>query len=185
MTDTPLSDDALVWTPRLTGPALRFGDDVNTDELHPSRFYSLDDKTVRSGFLRAAEGHERRADTNLGGRVVVAGRNFGIGSSRETGARVFLLHGIVAVVAVSFARIFYRNVMNLGLPAFTCPELEGALGGIADGAPIVIGDTADGVRLRVGEVPSSLVVTPLDPYWDAVSRAGGLEAFLGLTSPLR
>jgi 3-isopropylmalate/(R)-2-methylmalate dehydratase small subunit/methanogen homoaconitase small subunit len=181
MTDTPPSAATPVWTPRLTGPALRFGDDVNTDELHPSRFYSLDDKTVRSGFLRAAEGHERRADTNLGGRIVVAGRNFGIGSSRETGARVFLLHGIVAVVAVSFARIFYRNVMNLGLPAFTCPGLADTLGDVTDGAPIAIGDTGGGARLRIGEGPGSLAISPLDPYWEAVSRAGGLEAFLGLT----
>ncbi len=180
MTEQEPISTAPVWLPRIVGPALRFGDDVNTDELHPSRFYSLDDTTVRSGFLRAAEGHERRADSNLTGRVVIAGRNFGIGSSRETGARVFLLHGIVAVVAVSFARIFYRNVMNLGLPAFTCPGLAADLDHVADGATIAIGESPFGTVLQLGDGRDAIAVSPLDPYWEAVATAGGLEAFLRL-----
>ena len=71
----------------IRGKALVLGDDVNTDELHPSSFYSLDDTKVRQGFLRAVEGREGDAEKDLSGSIVVAGRNFGIGSSRETGAR--------------------------------------------------------------------------------------------------
>ena len=104
------------------GRVLVFGDNVNTDELHPSRFL-LDDRTVRSGFLQAAAGYEQVGSGDVAGRIVVAGDNFGCGSSRETGARSFLLAGVRAVVGRSLARIFSRNVRNLGLPAVECPTL--------------------------------------------------------------
>ena len=157
-----------------SGPALVLGDDVNTDVLHPSRFYSLDDAKVRSGFLGAVEGREDAAEADLAGGVVVAGRNFGIGSSRETGARVFLLAGIQAVVAVSFARIFHRNVLNLGLPALVCPALASVE--VADGDPV-------GLDLETGQLTvggRTLQTEGLDPHWQRVLRAGGLAPWLGL-----
>jgi 3-isopropylmalate dehydratase small subunit len=67
---------------RIQGTALIMGDHVNTDELHPSRFFSLDDRTVRSGFLQAAAGYEQVGGSDLSGRVILAGDNFGCGSSR-------------------------------------------------------------------------------------------------------
>ena len=150
------------------------GDDVNTDVLHPSRFYSLDDTKVRSGFLGAVEGRESAAQADLSGGVVVAGRNFGIGSSRETGARVFVLAGIQAIVAVSFARIFHRNVLNLGLPALACPELAQVTA--SDGDPVSL-DLATG-RLTIGD--RALQTEGLDPHWQRVLEAGGLAPWLGL-----
>jgi 3-isopropylmalate/(R)-2-methylmalate dehydratase small subunit len=161
----------------ITGIALVMGDNVNTDELHPSRFYSLDDRTVRSGFLQAAAGYEQVGGSDLSGRIIVAGENFGCGSSRETGARAFLLAGVKAVVARSLARIFSRNVRNLGLPAVECPSL----GSVAPGDPIEL--DLDGWRLRAPASGLDLAVTPLDPFWLAVLRAGGLMAFLGLDEP--
>jgi 3-isopropylmalate dehydratase small subunit len=158
----------------IRGKALVLGDDVNTDELHPSSFYSLDDTKVRQGFLRAVEGREGDAEKDLSGSIVVAGRNFGIGSSRETGARVFLLAGIQAVVAVSFARIFHRNILNLGLPALACPAL-------ADHQPR--DDQEVCVDLETGRVTFGdviLTTEPLDPHWQQVLRAGGLAPYLGL-----
>lgn len=162
---------------RIAGKALVMGDNVNTDVLHPSRFFSLDDRTVRSGFLQAAAGYEQVGGSDLAGRVIVAGDNFGCGSSRETGARAFLLAGIRAVVARSLARIFSRNVRNLGLPAVECPSL-----------PALAPDTEVEVDLEGGllRVPSSsleLPLTPLDPFWIEVLRAGGLLPFLGLHEP--
>ena len=156
------------------GPALVLGDDINTDVLHPSRFYSLNDQTVRRGFLGAVEGREDASEADLGGRIVIAGANFGIGSSRETGARVFLLAGIQAVVAVSFARIFHRNVLNLGLPALSCPALADVE--VAEGQHVSLDVTA-GV-LRVGD--QSLPTEGLDPHWQRVLEAGGLAPWLGL-----
>ena len=68
---------------RIDGPALVLGDDVNTDVLHPSCFFSLDDTKVRSGFLGAVDGREADGQRDLTGTIVLAGNNFGIGSSRN------------------------------------------------------------------------------------------------------
>ena len=161
-------------TPLLEGPALVLGDDVNTDILHPSRFFSLDDKKVRRGFLGAVEGREGASQADLNGCIVIGGRNFGIGSSRETGAQVFLLAGIQAVVAVSFARIFHRNVLNLGLPALACPELASIE---VEEGDIVQLDVALG-SVVIGE--HALKTEGLDPHWQRVLSAGGLASWLEL-----
>ncbi len=157
----------------MNGRALLLGDHVNTDELHPSKFYSLNDAKVRRGFLGAVEGREEDGQDDLRGRIVVAGENFGIGSSRETGARVFLLAGIQAVVAASFARIFHRNVLNLGLPAIECPALSHRRP--ADGQEVTL-DLEAGT-LSFGDLV--LPTEPLDPHWQRVLEAGGLMKYLG------
>ncbi len=156
----------------LRGSALVLGHDVNTDELHPSRFYSLDDQTVRSGFLQAVPG--RRGADVAEGRIIVAGRNFGVGSSRETGARVFLLAGVRAVVAESYARIFLRNLTNLGLPALVAPGIAGRA---EEGDALWVDLDAAILHLSNG---ATVALEPLDPFLDAVQRAGGLTAYLGL-----
>ena len=161
----------------IRGRALVFGNNVNTDELHPSRFFSLDDRTVRSGFLQAAAGYEQVGSGDVAGRIVIAGDNFGCGSSRETGARAFLLAGVRAVVARSLARIFSRNVRNLGLPALECPSLPA----LAPDVEIEI-EVAAG-RLRVVGAGDELPLAPLDPFWTAVLAAGGLLPFLGIAEP--
>jgi 3-isopropylmalate/(R)-2-methylmalate dehydratase small subunit len=163
---------------RIQGKALIMGDNVNTDVLHPSRFFSLDDRTVRSGFLQAAAGYEQVGGSDLAGRVIVAGDNFGCGSSRETGARAFLLAGVRAVVARSLARIFSRNVRNLGLPAVECPSLPA----LAPDVELEL-DLAQG-RLYVPAAGLELPLTPLDPFWIAVLEAGGLLPLLGLAEPV-
>jgi len=162
---------------KIQGKALIMGDNVNTDVLHPSRFFSLDDRTVRSGFLQAAAGYEQVGGSDLSGRVVVAGDNFGCGSSRETGARAFLLAGVRAVVARSLARIFSRNVRNLGLAAVECP----ALPTLPQDVEVVL-DLTRG-RLIVPTLSLDLALTPLDPFWVAVHQAGGLLPLLGLDEP--
>jgi 3-isopropylmalate dehydratase small subunit len=162
---------------KITGKALLMGDNVNTDVLHPSRFFSLDDRTVRSGFLQAAAGYEQVGGSDLAGRVIVAGENFGCGSSRETGARAFLLAGVRAVVARSLARIFSRNVRNLGQPAVECPSLPA----LAPDALVEL-DLVHG-RLYVPAASLDLALVPLDPFWAKVLEAGGLLPFLGLGEP--
>jgi 3-isopropylmalate/(R)-2-methylmalate dehydratase small subunit len=132
---------------------------------------------VRSGFLQAAAGYEQLGSSDLAGRVIVAGDNFGCGSSRETGARVFLLAGVRAVVARSLARIFSRNVRNLGLPAVECPSLPA----LAPDVEIEL-DLARG-RLSVPSGGLELPLAPLDPFWTAVLAAGGLLPFLELGEP--
>jgi 3-isopropylmalate/(R)-2-methylmalate dehydratase small subunit len=158
---------------KIGGRALIMGDNVNTDVLHPSRFYSLDDRKVRAGFLQAAAGYEEVGGSDLSGRIIVAGDNFGCGSSRETGARAFLLAGVRAVVARSLARIFSRNVRNLGLPAVECPSLTS----LEPDTAVELDLIAWTLRTPAG---LELALTPLDPFWVAVLSAGGLMPFLGL-----
>jgi 3-isopropylmalate/(R)-2-methylmalate dehydratase small subunit len=94
-----------------------FGDHVNTDILHPPQYYSLDEHRVRRGLFQGLD-PDLQARVSPGD-VVVAGRNFGCGSSRETCIRSFKLNGIAAVIAIDFARIFFRNATNAGLPCLT------------------------------------------------------------------
>jgi len=99
---------------QLSGRAWVFGDDINTDVIHPPQFFSLDPAIVRRGLFNGL-------DPELQGRlepgdIVVAGRNFGCGSSRETSIQSLQLNQIGAVVAVDFARIFFRNATNNALP---------------------------------------------------------------------
>jgi 3-isopropylmalate/(R)-2-methylmalate dehydratase small subunit len=158
----------------ITGPALVMGNNVNTDVLHPSRFFSLDDNTVRSGFLQAAAGYESTGADNLAGRIIAAGENFGCGSSRETGAKVFVLAGVQAIVARSLARIFSRNVRNLGLLAVECPSLPSNL---ESGLELQI--DLERWTLAIPARGDRFALKRLDPFWEAVVHAGGLMGFLG------
>lgn len=164
----------------LRGPALVLGDQVNTDELHPSTYYSLDAQRVRAGFLKHVKGLDSESPTVLPGQLVLAGTHLGIGSSRETGAQVFVLAGVQAVVAVSFARIFQRNLLNLGVLALCCPALAEHTRP-KQGVDVSLWVQADGGRLEVEGL--SLPLLPLDPYWWEVVRAGGLLARLSPSSP--
>jgi 3-isopropylmalate/(R)-2-methylmalate dehydratase small subunit len=99
---------------QLRGRALPLGDDISTDILHPPEFFSLDPVKVRRGFL--AKHDPTVAEWFKPGDVIVAGRNFGCGSSREAVVRCLALNGVGAIVALSFARIFFRTCVNLGIP---------------------------------------------------------------------
>lgn len=158
----------------ITGKALIMGNNVNTDVLHPSQFFSLDDNKVRAGFLQAAAGYEQAGAGDLSGGIILAGDNFGCGSSRETGARVFALAGVRAIVARSLARIFSSNVRNLGLLAVECPNLPPLTEG---GFEVKI--DLDGWTLEMPASDQVFAMKRLDPYWEAVIRAGGLMGFLG------
>jgi 3-isopropylmalate dehydratase small subunit len=159
----------------LRGKALLFGDNVNTDMLHPSQFYSLDDARVRSGFLQAASGYEQIGASDLSGQIILAGENFGCGSSRETGARVFQVAGIRAIVARSLARIFSRNLRNLGMVALEAPDLRFP----EQGTEVEV--NLKSWTLRLLSLDMVVAINPLDTFWVAVLQAGGLAQFLGLT----
>jgi 3-isopropylmalate/(R)-2-methylmalate dehydratase small subunit len=111
----------------ITGKAWKYGDNVNTDVIFPGKYtYTLTDLAEIAA--RALEDLDPSFATHVQpGDVVVAGRNWGCGSSREQAATCLKWAGVGAVVAVSFARIFYRNAINNGLPAIVCPEAVTAL----------------------------------------------------------
>jgi len=99
----------------LKGRAWRFGNDVNTDVIIPGKY--LRTKDVSSLSEHVMEGLDPHfASCVKKGDIIIAGRNFGCGSSREQAPLALKEAGVAAVVAISFARIFYRNAINVGLP---------------------------------------------------------------------
>lgn len=104
----------------LTGKAFKFGDNISTDHIIPGRFAHL-----RSNLPELAKHVMEDADPTFAARVkpgdfVVAGTNFGLGSSREHAPLVIKMAGVSAILAKSVARIFFRNAINLGLPVLLC-----------------------------------------------------------------
>lgn len=104
----------------LHGKAWKFGDNVSTDLIAPGRYFHL-----RSDLKELAKHVLEDADPEFAkklahGDVIVGGRNFGLGSSREHAPTIIKLAGVSCVVAKSFARIFFRNSINIGLPVIEC-----------------------------------------------------------------
>lgn len=104
----------------MAGHAFKFGDDISTDHIAPGRLFHL-----RSNLPEFAKHVLEDADPNFAsamkkGDFVVAGNNFGLGSSREHAPQIIKISGVQAVLAKSFARIFYRNAINIGLLAIEC-----------------------------------------------------------------
>ncbi len=144
---------------KLRGRAWKFGDDISTDHIIPGRYYHL-----RSNLPELAKHVMEDADPEFAKKIkpgdfVVAGENFGMGSSREHAALVLKIAGISAVIAKSFARIFYRNAINVGLPVLmtdtdrieTGDELE------VDLASGIIRDVTKGTELKAKPMPEIML----------------------------
>jgi 3-isopropylmalate/(R)-2-methylmalate dehydratase small subunit len=104
----------------LTGKAWKFGNNISTDHITPGRFYHLRsnlDELAKHIFEDVAPGFHEKVRK---GDIIVGGTNFGLGSSREHAPIIIKMAGIDAIVANSFARIFYRNAINVGLAAIIC-----------------------------------------------------------------
>ena len=116
------------------GTAFKYGDNVDTDVIIPARYLNIADmdelathamEDIDAGFVAKVQP----------GDIIVAGSNFGCGSSREHAPRVIKDNGVSCVIASSFARIFYRNAINIGLPILECDE---AARSIADGDEVSV-----------------------------------------------
>ncbi|MFA7162431.1 MAG: 3-isopropylmalate dehydratase [Candidatus Methanomethylophilaceae archaeon] len=103
----------------MKGVAIRLGDDVDTDQIIAGRYLRTKDKAVWAE--HAFEDLDPGLASRLKGSVIVAGKNMGCGSSREQAAIALKEAGVIAVVAESFARIFFRNAINRGIPMFEIP----------------------------------------------------------------
>ncbi len=104
----------------LKGRAWTFGDNISTDQIIPGRFFHLRsdlNELAKHVFADISPGFHEKVQK---GDIIIGGQNFGLGSSREHAPIVIKLAGINAVVAKSFARIFYRNAINVGLAAIIC-----------------------------------------------------------------
>ena len=111
----------------MIGKAFKFGDNISTDHIAPGRLFHL-----RLNLQEFAKHVLEDADPEFAtkmqkGDFVVGGTNFGLGSSREHAPQIIKIAGVGAVIAKSFARIFYRNAINIGLPIIECPEAAKAI----------------------------------------------------------
>lgn len=104
----------------MQGTVLKFGDNINTDIISPPQYMELDIPQASQHAMEAVD--PEFAKRLRPGDILVAGKNFGSGSSRETSPLAMKYLGVGAIVAEFFARIFYRNAINAGIPVAECPE---------------------------------------------------------------
>lgn len=156
-------------TPPLRGRVWALGADVDTDALAPGRWMTAALPELAAHCLEALRpGFAAQARP---GDVLAAGANFGVGSSREQAAAALRHLGVAAVIAPSFAGIFYRNAINLGLPLLVCAQACA----LCDGEAVTLDLRAARIERADGSV---LQAEPLPPFlWDIVA-AGGLLARL-------
>lgn len=154
------------------GKVFRYGDNVDTDVIIPARYLN----TANAAELAAhcMEDIDTSFVKNVApGDIIVAGANFGCGSSREHAPLVIKTCGTGCVIAKSFARIFYRNAINIGLPILECPE---AAGEIAAGDRVSV-DFDTGV-ITDETTKKTYKAHPFPPFIQSIIRAGGLLASL-------
>lgn len=112
---------------RLNGKAFTFGNNLDTDQIYPGQYLELSKtEDIRQHALEGAD--PDFLDTFTPGDIIVAGTNFGCGSSREHAAIALKAVGVGTILAESFARIFYRNAINLGLPLLVAPRVRERVG---------------------------------------------------------
>lgn len=157
---------------KLQGKVWKFGDNVDTDLIIPARFLNVSDveelakncfADMRAGFM----------DMITPGDIIVAGKNFGAGSSREHAPLAIKGAGISAIIAESFARIFYRNAFNIGLPVLESKEASLS---IKEGNQV-------SVNLSTGEIENKdtgkrFFARPINDFMRQLVQAGGLVEYV-------
>lgn len=156
----------------MSGKAWVYGDNVDTDVIIPARYLTTDEVDELARHV-LEDLDESFASEVTAGDVVVAGANFGCGSSREHAPIALKGAGVGAVVATSFARIFFRNAINVGLPIVTCP---GAVEAISAGDEIKVDAAAGTVRDLTTGV--ELVGERLPDFVLGIVEAGGLVGWI-------
>jgi 3-isopropylmalate/(R)-2-methylmalate dehydratase small subunit len=157
---------------KLRGRVWKFGSDVDTDRIIPARYLNTSDPKELA--RHAMEDEDPRFSKNVRrGDIIVAEKNFGCGSSREHAPIALKASGIACVVAKSFARIFYRNSFNMGLPILECAEAVKAT---------KKGDTLE-VDIARGEIynvtrKKRFKAQPVPPFMQELVDAGGLMAWI-------
>ncbi len=156
----------------ITGTIYKFGDDVNTDEIIPARYLNTSDAKELAAHVM------EDADPEFPGKVkpgdiIVAGKNFGCGSSREHAPLAIKAAGVACVVADSYARIFYRNAFNIGLTIMECPSATAD----AESGHVLRIDTATGQITNV-TLERDYSAKPIPPFMRELIAAGGLMEYV-------
>jgi len=150
----------------------KFAENLNTDEIIPARFnLTIDPKELAGKVF--CEIRPDYAPNVRPGDVIVAGRNFGCGSSREHAPVAIRGSQVCCVIAASFARIFFRNAINIGLPILECPE---AVDAIADGDEVEVDVSTGSICDRT--TGQTFQAAPLPDFVLKIAEAGGLVNFL-------
>ncbi|MDJ0755727.1 MAG: 3-isopropylmalate dehydratase [Ardenticatenaceae bacterium] len=151
----------------------KFGSDVDTDQIVPGRyapFMLKEGQDVKDyAFIEARPDFARNARP---GDVIVAGKNFGCGSSREYAPEALRRRQIGGIIAVSYARIFFRNAINLGIPVIEAPDVVDAL---EDGMEIEVKWASGQLKSDSGQL---FELPPMPAFATEIIAAGGLTAFV-------
>jgi 3-isopropylmalate/(R)-2-methylmalate dehydratase small subunit len=154
----------------LAGRAWKFGDDIDTDAIIPGRYLVINDPRELAGHLFEGLRPELAMQVKEGD-FIVAGDNFGCGSSREHAPLALKGAGVEAVVAKSFARIFFRNAINIGLPLFICDDVDK----VKEGDPLEINRVSGIIHDFTSD--ESYKTTPLPSFLMEIVDAGGLVEY--------
>ena len=154
----------------MTPRVWKFGDNLDTDARAPGQYMKSPIEELARHCLESVR--PEFAAAVRAGDVVVAGKNLGAGSSREQAPQALKALGVSALVAVSYAGLFYRNALNLGLAALVCAEA----GSIVDGEPVVVDIRAGSISLPAQG--RTLACEPMPGFLLEMVMAGGLLAHL-------
>lgn len=157
---------------KFTGKVWKFGDDMDTDLIIPARYLNTSDPNILDGHCMEDADPEFVRKIQRGD-IIVAGKNFGCGSSREHAPISIKAAGISCVIAKSFARIFYRNAFNMGLPIFESPEL---CDNVSNGDVITVDGDEEWVKTMKNG--STFPFKHVPPFMRELMDAGGLMNFL-------
>ena len=155
------------------------GDNVNTDVIIPGRYNVTTDRSQLARYCLCEILPEFSQQVQAGD-VVMAGHNFGCGSSREHAPAALQACGVQVVIARSFARIFYRNAVNIGLPVLVCEE---AVLASAGGQQVEV-DLATGIITNVATT-QTFQAEPLNPFVARIVAAGGIIEYIRQEGTLR
>ncbi|MEW6409303.1 MAG: 3-isopropylmalate dehydratase small subunit [Nitrospirota bacterium] len=157
----------------LKGKAWKFGDDINTDDIIPARYLNTIEPLELAAHCMEDVVPEFVKKVNKGD-IIVAGKNFGCGSSREHAPIAIKAAGVSCVIARSFARIFYRNAFNMGLPIF---ESEEASNNINEGDVVEV-NADSGIIINLTK-DKQYNAKPVPPFMQELIMAGGLMEWVG------
>ncbi|RJR35866.1 MAG: 3-isopropylmalate dehydratase small subunit [Desulfobacteraceae bacterium] len=157
---------------KFKGKSWKFGDNIDTDAIIPARFLNVsdEDQLAASCFIDLKPEFVKGVKQ---GDVILAGSNFGCGSSREHAPLAIKASGVSVVVARSFARIFYRNAFNIGLPILECDE---AVSAFQEGARLSV-DLESG-EIRDTETGVKVFAKPIPEFMQQMIQAGGLVPYI-------
>ena len=155
----------------IEGRVWKFGNDINTDLISPGRYLAAPIEEIKEHVLEAI--NPRFAKEARPGDILIAGKNFGCGSSRESAPQALKALGVAAVVAESFARIFFRNAVAVGLPVLACPSVFQSF---KEGETLELDLEKAGVKNRT--TGASLQGSPLPQQMLDVLNKGGIPALL-------